>query len=413
MAPAAGPGVAPLPVADARLQDATTELEEARSSGEPDRLTVALARYARALESVGHPKDAISVLEGGLPAPGCGERAGALFFAARAWVRYRLQQYEGATEDALEALAAFEVGGTVQPEVADCHNTIASVARSLLRPDEAAMHYQRGLEAAMAAGALDQELRLLCNFALLEIERGHLGVGLDLARRALGAAELAQEDYFCAVARLRLGLAYFYLGRLEEAEEQLSAAATLSKQLGATLPRIDSLQYLAWVRAELGRFDQALANGTEAVALAQQTPSFLGMASMVLAEVHLLADQPEQARALVAPIVATAHSHHPPERYMAQCIGVLGRAELALGNSEEGLTRLAEAVSDPAFSIHDWENVRLLRITGECEGALGHSARGLERLERARSALLQMGATRELRKAEAAIAALRDAPPKR
>ena len=249
-------------------------------------------------------------------------------------------------------------------------------------------------EAEKIAGALGDEVRLgrVCSFlanyytVMLDFRRG-----IEYGRRALDIADRLHDGAVEAVASTFLAVAHYTLAEFPQAINlarrnvvSLRDGRELDRFGAALLPAVYSRVVLAWSLAETGEFDDALAAGRDAVAIAERAehPYSVVFASLGLGTAlhrrgeYAAALQPlERARTLLQTAEAPGIFGH--------VAAAVASAYAQLGRGEDAITLLEEAV-DQSIARSDpyghW-----LRTGGFAEAylAVGRAAEALPLAERA------------------------------
>lgn len=217
------------------------------------------------------------------------------------------------------------------PDQAEGYFLLGAFYGFLMRYDDAADVYRRGLElAAYHAG-------LLRGAAATELRRGNPEAALELALRL---AEVAADTAADAFHR---GLAYEQLGRAAEAERSYREALALQAE------HWPSLNNLAVILVSSGRSSEALMHAERAAGLAGQNPSVLhtlGWAQLEQDRIGEAVATLERAIAL-RPDAATFNYH-------------LGRAYLARGDADRGRELVRRALELDADFSHAGDARELL-----------------------------------------------------
>lgn len=132
---------------------------------------------------------------------------------------------------------------------------------------------------AEAAGDVAGNLRAQCDQAQVLRVLGRFAEGTTLARNALAGAQASGDQHLEALANLRLAALHFHSGEYRRALPLLIVNvevldAILSDIQDDAEPghaAVRSRSWLAWICAELGRFDEGAAYGEQGVRLADET----------------------------------------------------------------------------------------------------------------------------------------------
>jgi predicted ATPase len=190
---------------------------------------------------------------------------------------------------------------------------------------------------------------------------GTLMNALELAREAAAgadAADLRTRSY----ARFIMGVAYRDMGRLEEAIRAHDAGARLfateatGHEPGLVYPIFVSLcGWRSEVEAALGRFDAALATGSEALRVAAEIrhSSSLALANAFLGYAHLLRGDLPAAIPLLERGLAIAEEHDVLHGICANGV-YLAWARCLAGDPIRGLEYLDHAFERHAAAVMQW-----------------------------------------------------------
>jgi tetratricopeptide (TPR) repeat protein len=121
------------------------------------------------------------------------------------------------------------------------------------------------LHEAIDAGDREAELHALGPLAEAYRMLGQLDAALPHAERALALARELDKPKFVVSNLIRLATTYQYLNRHEEAEPLFEEAVELSRRVGVL--EDFALQHQGKCLAELGRWDEAIANFEAALAM--------------------------------------------------------------------------------------------------------------------------------------------------
>jgi len=335
------------------LTQAQVHLERALAAADelPDLAARARTRInlAGVYQQRGETRPAEVLLDEGLAL--ATSHAGLRFDALRTlgWVRGRLGRVAAARAAFDEALGMHDESDRPGGRAAvlmgigwldTIHGEQAAAAASLLA----------ALEAARGTGETYQVADILQRVGWLEGMRGRR----DPARDAFAeAASLARENGFPTVlvdALNGLGWLDGLRGDYRGARTRFEAAIALAEATGYA-ERYTLLGSLAWVIREEGDYPGAYARFQEALTIAREkgetekTSLFLGK----LAEVEVLLDRLDDARAHATEAVATARELHLPDR-LVEPLRTLATIARRHGQSERALALLDEAAA-PAREI--------------------------------------------------------------
>ena len=327
------------------------------AQGEHDRALECFARAAEDAESIPSPlawrmvqahyfrddlDEALAVYE---RSELVAEADDALLLAWTASVHKRLGDVEQARVLAGRALVAAEASADDRALAAalTAAALVAPVDRDFLERD---LHLGRALEAAQRAGDLLQIVRIRNNRASNLLEQSLYLEAIEELDDATAVAELVGFAGLRALALMNRGLAYWCLGRLEEASTDYEAAISIYRQTGtreicyAIIGRGD-------VHRERGNLAMARAAYEEGLQLAERSGDVQGLVPGLYQLAKVLVDEePESARALAERAVSYGWPDLP------WALNAAGWVALANGDLERA-TRLAGEASAAAREQRD------------------------------------------------------------
>jgi class 3 adenylate cyclase/tetratricopeptide (TPR) repeat protein len=287
-------------------------------------------------------------------------------------------------EEALGALAHLPTGPDTLEQAID----IRLDMRASLQPLGEIRRLQEYLEQAegLAERLRDpRRLGLIAAFTMAKfIDMGYHDRAAEAGRRALALANTRDDAALRTVANYHLGQVSFFQGNYRDAIDAFRSNVTdlesdrLRERFGmSTYPAVTSRSQLAWVLADLGQFDEAVANAAEALRQAEvlDHPYSLIMVSWNAAQVHLLQGGFQLAVSLCERAVDLCRLHEIP-RQLPPCVVCLGTAYAALGRHVEAAALLDQGA---ALLAAGWTTTSL--FTRELAGAylaIGHGARAGE-----------------------------------
>jgi predicted ATPase/DNA-binding SARP family transcriptional activator len=199
------------------------------------------------------------------------------------------------------------------------------------------------LDWAQAAGRNDLELRIAGALWWFWFLRGYAREGLARLDAALSSSRYA--DPARANALIGRALLRAWLGEFAGAEADGNELLTLAENTNDTGLRARAIDRLALAAQQRGDWAQARALYEELAALSRRTSETrgLGIALNNLADIALNEDRYEQAAALCAEAVEIARAERNIER-LATTLSNLGSALLALGRARDAARHLAESL---------------------------------------------------------------------
>jgi ATP/maltotriose-dependent transcriptional regulator MalT/DNA-binding SARP family transcriptional activator len=269
----------------------------------------------------------------------------ALLFAWTASVRKRRGDVDEARALAAQALQVAETSGDDRA-LAAAHTAAAMgapVDGDLLERD---LHLTRALDAAQRAGDLLQVVRVRNNRASNLLEQGLVREAIEELDDAIAHAELVGFAGLRALALMNRGLAYWCLGRLEEASADYEAAISVYRQTGtreisyAIIGRGD-------VHRERGNLAMARAAYEEGLQLAERSGDVQGLVPGLYQLAKVLVDEePDTARRLADRAVSYGWPDLP------WALNAAGWVALAHGDRQRA-SELAAAASTTAREQRD------------------------------------------------------------
>jgi len=239
--------------------------------------------------------------------------------------------------------------------------------------------------------------RRLCQCALYAAGHFRLRMGdapgaRRASARALELAESLDDAGLRVAATAYLGQALYDGGEYERAAELFARNVAFvgdnrRDRFGLPqLPAVHQRTTLAWCLAELGRFDDGVARGREAIAIAEsvETPLNLIVACAGLGVVHFRQGDLEDARALLERGLALSREHNIL-LWLSRLASTLGAVHVLAGRVGEGESLLEEAIAKAA-AITLVSGQSLLYATlaearlaaGDAAGAAAHAQRALD-----------------------------------
>jgi CHAT domain-containing protein/tetratricopeptide (TPR) repeat protein len=183
-----------------------------------------------------------------------------------------------------------------------------------------------------------------------------------------------------------IGLAYRFLGNLEQAAQFYESAASLQKTLADSRGRAFSLNYLGLVQALLGNFNKALESYSEALAIWQAQNDKLNEADTLnrIGGAYDGLGQLQTARQFFGSALELRRSLGD-RLGEAQTLNNIGLIHEKLGESQEALDHYTRALS--AFQAAEDHRSAAITLTniGFIYASLGDSEKAMEYYEQARS----------------------------
>ncbi len=271
--------------------------------------------------------------------------------------------------------------------------------------------YTRALELCQQVGETPRLLQVLLGLETFYHVRGQLQTARELGEQSLSLAQRMQDPARLFGAHAALGSALFHLGEFASAREHLEQGMSLNdpqkhRSRTVQVPEVGCLTYTAWTLWALGYPEQALERSHEAFTLAQELshPFSLAFALNWAAFLHQLRreGQATQKRAEAA-MALSAEQGFPvwlgfgtvfkgwalveqgqreegiaqlrqgmaamratgAELYQPYCLALLAEAYEKVGQAEEGVSVLTEALDLIDKTEERWYEAELYRLKGE------------------------------------------------
>ncbi len=279
-------------------------------------------------------------------------------------------------------------------------------------------------EAEGLANALDDRRRLgqlsvyLCHGHYMA---GHLREALGFGQRALALAESLGDVSLQVTGSLYLGTVCRHTGDYRQAEDLLLKVlqwldgGRRRERFGLPgFPAVVARGYLAWLLADRGEFEQAIAHGQEGISLAESLdhPYSLAWALWTLARVHIIRGDPSDAVRLLERGLALSREWNLT-LFVLHHTGGLGHAYALSGRAPEGVSLLEDTLTAIDTMEFGTPHSIVLGDLSETYAAAGRLGDALEVAGR----LLTLARGRGQRRYEASalcllgeVAARRDAP---
>jgi DNA-binding SARP family transcriptional activator len=263
----------------------------------------------------------------------------------------------GAHREALalfrQALAAHEHLPANPERLAESFELRFLVRHALFPLPERPLILEELREAERLAQALGDEARLARTLALIANElwmRGEHQAALTAAEQGRARAAALTYAELAAVTDFRLGQIRHTLGNYPAAVEALRRCMSFLDnrrlQVFYITPEYPmAAGWLAWTLAELGRFDEAIVRGTEAVEIVETVQNAYGLAHACfhLGLAHVLRGDLEPALAVLARGVEVCRAREFPVLSVINS-AELGYAQALAGRPGESVPRLERAV---------------------------------------------------------------------
>jgi class 3 adenylate cyclase/tetratricopeptide (TPR) repeat protein len=256
---------------------------------------------------------------------------------------------------------------------------LEALAGAYAMMDEALLFLGRAAEATHLSAALEiyeslGDRRLigvaLSNLGLFAHFEGHWDEAVRLFRRGAEVALSAGDIASAAMAEMNIGEILGNQGRLDEADAALRRATRTFQGLGYATLELAAVTQLGRISAELGSDEEALALLTSAIELEDPAGGPLtGVeARGFLAEAHVLAGRPTQARAVLAAARAKAGSALDGTPAGLLLDRVEASALATMGEGEGLIERIERALPVARSTGTYFELLALLVLRGRLDG---------------------------------------------
>jgi DNA-binding winged helix-turn-helix (wHTH) protein/tetratricopeptide (TPR) repeat protein len=257
---------------------------------------------------------------------------------------------------ALRAIERLPEGPERTQNELDCQLALGAALQSTIGygAAEVQQSYERAGDLCRRLGETQQLFPSLMGIWSYSVGRGEWPRGRELAERNLRLAERIQEPAPIARSRRALGHCLFFLGRLEEARENLQQAVSLTEQpyhppldefTYTTNTGVDARSALSWTLELLGYPDQALVAIRQAHALAERIGNMhdLAYASFFAAVLYGFRTEWRTAEGWSRRTVELATEHGLPY-YVTMGTHMSGAAAAAQDKTGEGIEMMRSAI---------------------------------------------------------------------
>jgi len=262
---------------------------------------------------------------------------------------------------------------------------------------------RRARELCEREGLTDQLLPVVRRLAHHHIDRGEMEAAREAAEECLQLARATGDVVFQVEGHIALGTMLAFMGEIALAQEHLEEAIVLYDyeprqyhpvpfEYGGSDPRVYCACLSATLLWALGYPDQALAKVRHALALAQELayPFDLTLALYFSAVVYMRRREPREAREKAEEAMALAREHGFAP-WLAHATHVRGWALVELGREVEGLAQLRENLARfRAMEAEVWRPF-LLGCLARAYGKVGQPNEGLAVLGEALALRRRMG----------------------
>jgi tetratricopeptide (TPR) repeat protein len=255
---------------------------------------------------------------------------------------------------------------------------------------EAGDTFARAAALAERLGRSDYHVSLLYRLWLYHLARSEPRLALPLAERIEQIGDERNDAATILWRRYMRGITHFFLGDFVSARDLFEQCQGLQahRQAYSTLTAQDlystMLGYLAAIFAYLGYFDQARSCANEGLLEARRIQHAHTMVFnlTIMCLVASLSNSPHEVW-LHAEEMFNLASEHGFAHWLAYAIGWRGWSSVAIGQANDGVELLTEAISSLRATGSQIGTPMWLTHLADAHGQLGHLSEGLSRLTEA------------------------------
>jgi TOMM system kinase/cyclase fusion protein len=248
--------------------------------------------------------------------------------------------------------------------------------------------YARARELCQQIGETPQLFPVLWGLAAVSIIQAEHKTGRELAEQCLTLAQSIQDTDFLLEAHTGLGLSLFHLGELVSAREHIEQVIALydhkkhrylAFRYGAFDPGVACLSFVAWSLWHLGYPDQALQRTQEALTLAQEIahPFSRGFALFFVAATHQFRQESQATHERAEAAITFSTDQVFPE-WVALGTLVRGWALTEQGQEEEGIAQMRQGLAAHQAIGAEVSRSYYLGLLAEACGRVGQIEEGLQ-----------------------------------
>ncbi len=252
--------------------------------------------------------------------------------------------------------------------------------------------YSRSEELCQQLGTTRQLFSVLWGLFGYHAARAEYRLALEFASRLMGLARRENDSVLEMEAHFTMGLALFYLGHLQAAQDHWQDANALYQTLSVSCQTcltgqdvgVASSSFLAWCQWLLGAPEQALASSQKAVALANQMahPYSQGLAFSLAAMFHQCRQDTQQVRQYAEQALSLAQEQQFSFWLAAGTI-LQGWVKVQQGDIQVGITQIRQGIEAHAATGAKISWTYFLGILASAYGKAGQIKAGLAVLEEA------------------------------
>jgi len=269
----------------------------------------------------------------------------AQIFGARAIVRMRLGDLDGAVEDGDKALTGYQQMGD-QVGMARTLNNLGNAELALAHFREAREDFEQGLKLARAQKQRQGEAYLLTNIGNTYLQQDNYALATDYCLQAVKIKEELGNQDDLVTTLVSLARIYKHGGKDAEAMQTMQRAWSLAQE--SNRPRMMALVLSLWGEFEEDdkHYDVALTKLNQGIAYTRQTADRLDESEMLeqIAEVELLMQHYDDA-IRDAKNVAELAGQMGVDLDAANAATTLAKAELGLGHQEEARSAFESSIA--------------------------------------------------------------------
>jgi predicted ATPase/class 3 adenylate cyclase len=256
--------------------------------------------------------------------------------------------------------------------------------------------YSRSEELCQQLGTTRQLFPVLWGLFGYHAARAEYRLSLEFASRLMGLARRENDAVLEMEAHFTVGLALFYLGHLQAAQDHWQDAFSLYQTLSVDCQTcltgqdvgVASSSFLAWCQWLLGESQQALASNQQAIALAQHIahPYSQGLAFSIAAMFHQCRRDIEQVQQYTEQALALAQEQQFPF-WNATAMILQGWINVQQGAVHPGIAQIRQGIEAHTATGAKISWTYFLGILAQAYGKAGQIQAGLVVLEEAFAAV--------------------------
>jgi class 3 adenylate cyclase/predicted ATPase len=257
---------------------------------------------------------------------------------------------------------------------------------------EVAKVYTRALKLCRQVGETPHLFPAMAGLWLFYLNRGEMQSARELVKQLLRLAQNTQDPDLLLWAHLQSGMTSHFLGEFVPAQAHLERGFALYDPqqhrsqafYAGNDPGVGCLSYMSWVLWFLGYPDQALKRSQEALTLAQEMsrPFSVAFALSFAAMLRLLRREGQAAQEWAEAAIALSTEQRFPQ-WIAVGSLLRGKALVEQGQAEEGIAQMRQGLAARRDIGAEGRLPSLLTLLAEAYGKVGQIEEGLTALTEA------------------------------